>query len=72
MATLIVGIYDALKSVGVDDSKAKAAAEAVALYDPKLAAIESELKLHRWILWINTALILAVLGIVFSILQKLN
>jgi hypothetical protein len=42
MATMVVEIYDALRSIGVTEEKATKAAEAMATLEPQFAAIRQE------------------------------
>jgi MoxR-like ATPase len=76
---MIREVYEALREAGASDEKAAKAAEAVALYEPRLADIRNdiaelrtdlqreiaelraEIKLQRWMLGVNTALVLGVL-----------
>lgn len=61
MATMIVEIYDALRSVGVAEDKAMKAAEAMATLEPQFAALRSDIRLLRW--QINAVIgVLVVLG----------
>ena len=61
MTTMITEVYDALKSAGADEDKARAAAQAIASYqrDPtelrtemrtEFADVRGELKLLKWML----------------------
>jgi hypothetical protein len=59
---MIGEIYDALRSAGVDEAKARLAAEAMETYDPRLGRSESELVLMRCMLGVNIALSVAILG----------
>ena len=43
MAVMISEVYDALREVGVSEEKARRAAEAVAVQEPRLTAIEARL-----------------------------
>lgn len=61
MATMLRNIYAALIEAGASEEKAGAAAEEIANYDNQLADIRSTLRLHSWILSVNTALLLALL-----------
>ena len=58
---MISELYDALISAGADDSKAREAAKAVADYEVRFNTIESELKLHRWMLTLLIALNITIL-----------
>jgi hypothetical protein len=43
MAVMISEVYDALREVGVSEEKSRRAAEAVAVQEPRLTAIETRL-----------------------------
>ena len=45
MATMVVEIYDALRSIGVAEDKATKAAEAMATLEPQFATIRGEMQL---------------------------
>lgn len=62
MALMQEKLYDALRAANVPDDKARAAAIEAAEFDRALTDIRSTLRLHTWILSINTAAILAILG----------
>jgi hypothetical protein len=66
MALMVGSLYDALKAAGVDDDKAKKAAEEVAAYDNQLADLRGTAKLHSWMLGFNLAMSIAILFKVFS------
>ncbi len=80
MTTMVTEIYDALKSINIDDDNARAVAIAMserdaefvkidkrfAKVDQRFERVDGELKLHRWILATNTALLLAILWRVFT------
>lgn len=59
-------VFDALKSLGVDDGKALAAAQAMALTSDRITAIDKEIYMLRWMVGTNIAITLAVLGLVLS------
>lgn len=72
MTTIISEVYDAFKSCGADDNKARAAAEALAEYQKDiqsiqigLSNIQGELKLLRWIIGFNLAFTVAILWKIF-------
>jgi hypothetical protein len=44
MSTMVVEIYDALRSIGVAEDKAAKAAEAMATLEPQFAAMRSEMQ----------------------------
>jgi hypothetical protein len=61
MAMLNYDVFEAFKSAGADDEKARRAAEALAQDQGRFAKIEGKLDLHSWILAFNTAMLAAVL-----------
>ena len=48
MTTMIVGVYEALKEAGASESKAQAAARAIADYDMRFINIEADLLVLKW------------------------
>ena len=50
MSLMISGLYDALKSAGAKEEKARQAAIEVAAYDNELQEIKSDLKVMKWML----------------------
>lgn len=66
MALMVGSLYDALRSVGVDDEKARKAAEEVAGYDNRVGKVEADLTLLKWMVGTNVALTVAILWRVFS------
>jgi len=83
MARMIAEVYDALRSAGADDDKARAAATAVAesnrdIADLRLemsgvrtetAEMRGDMRLLKWMVGFTMALVLGVLGSVLRILQ---
>lgn len=67
MSTMIYEVYDALKSAGAPEDKAKAAAEALGNYENRFNKIEAELTLLKWMAGANIALTATVIGIVGKI-----
>ena len=67
MSTMIYEVYDALKSAGAPEEKAKAAAEALGNYENRFNKIETELNLLKWMVGANIALTATVIGIVGKI-----
>jgi hypothetical protein len=47
MATMVVEVYDALRSIGVSEDKAAKAAEAMATLEPQFAAIRSDIRVLK-------------------------
>jgi len=83
MARMIAELYDALRSVGADDDKARAAATAVAESDrdvadlrlemsgvrTEMAEMRGDMRLLKWMVGFTMALVLGVLGTVLRMLQ---
>ena len=65
MPIMMEKLYDALKSANVPDEKARAAAVEVAEFQESIGELKSTLRLHTWILSINTAMITAIVGKLF-------
>ncbi|MET0180555.1 MAG: hypothetical protein ABW203_03950 [Novosphingobium sp.] len=63
MSTMLVEVYDAFKDAGASDEKARAAASAIADYDNRLAKLEADVSLLKWMVGFNIALSVAMLGI---------
>jgi hypothetical protein len=61
MAIMVAEVYDALRDAGASEEKARAAATAMAMHEPRFDAIASEMRLMRWMLGFNLALTVAVL-----------
>jgi hypothetical protein len=80
---MIAEVYDALRSVGADDEKARAAATAVAESDrdianlrlemsgvrTEMAEIRGDMRPLKWMVGFTMALVLGVLGTVLRMLQ---
>jgi len=58
---MIAEIYDAFLAAHVPEDTARKAAEAVAVYEARLAAIERELAVLKWMVGTNVLLTVAVL-----------
>lgn len=65
MPIMLEKLYDALRAGNVPDDKARAAAVEVAEFKESISEIKSTLRLHTWILSVNTAGILAIIGKLF-------
>ena len=68
MTTMIVELYEALKAAGAPEDKAQAAAKALADYDRrfdqidgKLAALEAQITMVKWISGATFAGVLALI-----------
>ncbi len=66
MSMMISELYDALKSAGADEDKARDAASAVARFDDRFNKIEAEFMLLKWMVAFNLAFTMAVLWKIFS------
>jgi glutathione S-transferase len=60
MAVMMGRLYAALREANVPEDKATAAAEEIAAYDNRLAAIESRLAVLTWMVGSTIALVVAV------------
>jgi hypothetical protein len=82
MALMLGQLYDALRAGNVPDDKARAAAEEVANYEGELSKlrlemsarfseVESEQRVHRWMIGFLIALVLGVFALQWQILLRL-
>jgi hypothetical protein len=62
MTTMISEVYEALRSIGVDEPKARSAAAAMTTQGEKLDAIERDLAVLKWMVGTTAGLTLIVLG----------
>jgi hypothetical protein len=67
MALMVSEIYDALKEAGASEDKARKAAEAVAQYDSRLAAIERKLDVLTYMVGVNIVVTLGLFWKVFTL-----
>lgn len=63
MPLAMMKLYGALRAANVPDEQASAAAEEAAGYENRLQGVERTLAVHTWILSVNTALLLALIGL---------
>jgi len=66
MTTMIAEVYEAFRSAGAEDDKARAAASAIAEYNRDIGEIRSNLTLLKWMIGFNLAFTLAILWRVFA------
>ena len=66
MTIMLTEIYDAFKEAKVSDETARKAAEAIAAYDTRFAAIDSRLSVLTWMVATNIVITLGVLGRLLS------
>lgn len=71
MAIMLGALYKALIEGHVSEETARQAAEEVAGYESRLAAIEGRLLLLQWMVATNVVLTIGVLWIVFTIIGRL-
>jgi hypothetical protein len=60
MARMIAEVYDALKSAGADDDKARAAAIALADTDSAFTEIRQRLRVLEWAVGANTVMLVGL------------
>lgn len=66
-------LYDALRTAtGIDDEAARKAAEEVAGYDNRIAKVESDLTVLKWMVGTVIALVLINLGLTMRILEQMR
>jgi hypothetical protein len=61
MTTMVTEVYDALRDAGASEEKSRKAAEAIANYDNRLAAIDTRLTVLTWMVGTNLVVTLGVL-----------
>lgn len=62
---MLGALREALVAAGAPEDKADKAAEEVAGYDKDLASVKADLLLLKWMVGVNTALVLIVMGKLF-------
>jgi len=60
MAIMLSKTYEALKAAGAPDDKAREAAEEIAAYDNRLANIEPDVRLLKWMMGLVLAGVLSL------------
>lgn len=60
MAIMLSKTYEALKAAGAPDDKAREAAEEIAAYDNRLANIEADVRLLKWMMGLVLAGVLSL------------
>ena len=60
MAIMLSKTYEALKAAGAPDDKAREAAEEIAAYDNRLANIEADVRLPKWMMGLVLAGVLSL------------
>ena len=65
MAVMMGDLYDALRSAGAEDDKARKAASEVAGFENRLASLDSRVSVLTWMVGFNLAMTVAILGKLF-------
>ena len=65
MAVMLGNLYDALKSAGAEDEKARQAAAEIAA--PRFANLEGDVALPKWVVGFNMGLTVLVAGVVLRL-----
>jgi hypothetical protein len=65
MAVMMGDLYDALRSAGAEDDKARKAAAEVAGFENRLASLDSRVSVLTWMVGFNLALTVAIVGKLF-------
>ena len=60
MAIMLSKTYEAFKAAGAPDDKARDAAEEIAAYDNRLANIEADVRLLKWMMGLVLAGVLSL------------
>ena len=60
MAIMLSKTYEALKAAGAPDDKAREAAEEIVAYDNRLANIEADVRLLKWMMGLVLAGVLSL------------
>jgi hypothetical protein len=70
MALMLAKLYTALREAGVDDVKAREAAEEVASFENRLANVEASLTILKWMVGFDLVLTIAIIGMLFFVLAN--
>ena len=60
MATMVTEVYDALREAGASEEKARAAATAMAMHEPRFSSMALDIRLMQWMLGFNLAFTVAI------------
>lgn len=72
MSLMFGKLYSALKSAGVSEETAEAAAAELAGYETRLAKVGTDLAVLKWMVGTNIALTLFSLGLLYQVLTRLH
>ena len=67
MALMLSRICDALRAAGAPDDKAREAAEEIAGFEDRLTAVESDLKLLKWMVGFNLAMSMVIVALLLRL-----
>ena len=70
MGMMLAKTYEAFKAAGVPDDKARDAAEEIAGFENRLAIIEADVKLLKWMTSVNLAFSMAILVLLLRLLTS--
>ena len=65
MPVMMEKLYDALRAGSVPEEKARAAAVEAANFDNRIAKVEADLNLLKWMVGFNLAMTIAILARLF-------
>lgn len=66
MSIMLTELYDALIAAGAPDAQARSAASAVAAYENRLARIDTDLAVLKWMVGAVLAVVLVLLAKAFA------
>ena len=72
MPLMLGALYDALRAANVPDDIARKAAEEVASYEGRLAGIESDARLLKWMVGTHIALTVAGFGLLARLVVSIS
>lgn len=61
MAVMLSKTYDALRDAGASDEKARDAAEEIAGFENRLASLDADMRLLKWMVGINLTATVSIL-----------
>ena len=63
---IVEEVYEPMKEAGASEEKARAAARAMAGYEPRLSKIETDLAVLKWMCGLNLGVSITILFKIFS------
>lgn len=67
MAPMLSKTYDALRAAGAPDDKAREAAEEIAGFEDRPTAVESDMKLLKWMVGFNLAMSMVIVALLLRL-----